>query len=68
MEITQKVISWEGERENGGKGTGNKKHEQYIQNRQRDIKNSMGNGEAKLICMTGEHKLSGENAGGGVQG
>ena len=54
--------------ENGGKGTGNKKHEQYIQNRQRDIKNSMGNGEAKLICMTGEHKLSGENAGGGVQG
>ena len=49
MEITWRVISREGERENGGKGTGNKKHKWQVQNRQGEVKNSMGNGEAKEI-------------------
>ena len=46
--------------ENGGKGTGNMKHKWWIQNRQGEIKNSIGNGEAKeLICMTQGHELRG---------
>ena len=49
----------------GGKGTGNKKHKSYVQNRQGEGKNSIGNGEAKeLICKTHGHKLSWGNAGG----
>ena len=40
-----------------GKDTGNKKHKWQVQNRQRDIKNSIGNEEAKgLICMPHGHK------------
>ena len=39
----------------GGIGTVNKKHNQQEQNRQWDVKNTMGNGEAKeLVCMTME--------------
>ena len=70
MEITWKVISGEGEGENGGKGTGNKKHKWQVQNRFGEVKNSMGNEEAKeLICMTHGHELRWENAGGnGVLG
>ena len=42
-----------GEQEMGGKGTGNKKHNRQAQNRQGEVKNSIGNGEAKeLICTT----------------
>ena len=54
----------------GGKGTGNKKHNWQVQNRQQEDKNSMGNGEAKeLICMTHGHELRQGNDGGrGVQG
>ena len=45
-----------GSGENGGKDTGNKKHNWQAQNRQEEVKNSMGNGEAKeLICMTHGH-------------
>ena len=45
-------------RNNGGKGTGNKKHKWYMQNRQRELVNSMGKGEAKeVICMTHGHEL-----------
>ena len=52
IEITWRVISRKGEGE-GGKGTGNKKHNWQVQNRQEKVKNIMGNGEAKeLICMT----------------
>ena len=48
--------------ENGGKGTGNKKHKWQVQNRQGKVKNSMGNGKAKeLICMTHGHELSGRD-------
>ena len=56
--------------ENGGKGTGNKKHKCKVQNRQGEVKNSMGNGEAKvLICMTHGHELRGGMLEeGGVQG
>ena len=40
----------------GEKGTGNKKHNWYAQNRQEEIKNSIGNGEAnELICTTSSH-------------
>ena len=57
MEITGRVISGE-EGENGGKGTGNKKHKWQAQKRQGEIKNSIGNGEAKeIICMTHGHEL-----------
>ena len=42
-----------GSGENGGKGTGNKKHKWQVQNRQGEVKNSTGSREAKeLICMT----------------
>ena len=57
MEITWKVINEDGEEENGGKGTG-KKHKWQVQNRQGEVKNSIGNGEAKeLICLTHGHEL-----------
>ena len=46
---------------NRKKGTGNKKHNWYVQNRQGEGKNSIGNGEAKeLICVTHGHELMGE--------
>ena len=41
-----------GRGKNGRKGTGNKKHKWWVQNRQGEVKNSMGNGEdIELICM-----------------
>ena len=44
--------------QNEGKGTGNKKHKLQVQNRQGEVKNNMGNREAKeLICMTHGHEL-----------
>ena len=60
-----------GGRENRGKGTGNKKHKQQVQNGQGEVKNNLGNGEAKeLICLTHGPEL---RAGGmlveaGIQG
>ena len=70
METTWRVIIGNGREENGGKGTGNKKHKWYVQNRQREAKNSMGNGEAKeVICKTHGHELrwgnDGQRGGGG---
>ena len=62
MEITWRVISGEGEEKEWGKGTGNKKHNWYIQNRQGEVKNSIGNGEAKkLKFMTHGHELKRED-------
>ena len=56
-----------GREEKGGKGTGNKQHKWQIQNRQGEVKNSMGNGEAKeLIYMTHGHELRQGNDGGRV--
>ena len=54
----------------GGRiGTGNRKHKWQVENRQGEVKNSIGNGEAKeLICMTHGHELRWGNDGGGVQG
>ena len=67
MEITWRVIGGEGVDE--GKGTGNKKHKWQVQNRQGELKNSIGNVEAKeLIYMTHGYELKGENVGGNVQG
>ena len=59
-----------GKWENEGKGTGNRKHKWQVQNRQREVKNGMGNGEAKeLLCMTHGHELRwGMLVGGAVQG
>ena len=52
-------------REDLGKGTGNKKHKWQVQNRQEEVKNSIGNGEAKeFICMTPRHELRQGDAGG----
>ena len=51
MEITWRVISGEGEGGEKGKGTRNKNHKWWLQNREGEVKNSMGNEEAKeLIC------------------
>ena len=48
---------------NGKKGTG-KKHKLQVQNRQQEVNNSIGNGEAKeLICMTHGHELRWGNDG-----
>ena len=56
----------QGRKENGGKVTGYKKHEWWIKNRQGEVKNIMGNGEAKeLICMTHGHELRGGMLVGG---
>ena len=44
--------------ENRGKGVGNKKHKWQVQNRQGEVKNSIGNVEAKeLTCMTHGYEL-----------
>ena len=49
-----------GESEEWGKGTGNKQHKWQVQNRQGEVKNSIGNVEAKeLIYMTHGHELKG---------
>ena len=49
-----------GEGVNRGKGTGNKKHKWQVQNRQGEVKNSIGNGEAKeLMCTTHGQELEG---------
>ena len=40
----------------GGEGTENKQHKWQVENRQEEVKNSIGNGETKeLICMTHGH-------------
>ena len=69
MEITWRVISGEGNGENGGKGAGNKNHKRQVENRQGEFKNSMGSGQAKeRICTTHGHELRWGNDGGrGVQ-
>ena len=61
---------WGRGEENGGKGTENMKHTWQVQNRQGEVKNSMGNGEAKeFICMTHGYELRWGNDGErGVQG
>ena len=65
MEITWNKAAGRGRGENGGKCTRNKKHEWLVQNRQDEVKNSIGNGEAKeVICMTLGHELMAGNAGG----
>ena len=59
---------WEGE--SRGKGTENKQHKLQVENRQGEVKNNIGNVEAKeLICMTYGHELKGGmQVGGGVKG
>ena len=67
IEITWKVIRgvWEGGE--WEKATGNKKHNCQAQNRQGEVKNSIGNGEIKeLICTTHGHELREGNAEGQV--
>ena len=52
-------LSPEREREeNGGKGTENKQHNCQVQNKQGEVKNGIGNREAKEhICLTHQHEL-----------
>ena len=51
---------WGGGGGEWGKGTGNKNHSWQAQNRQEEVKNSIGNGEVKeLICTTHGHELRG---------
>ena len=59
-----------GRGENGEKVQGIRSIIGRAQNRQEEVKNSMGNGEAKeLICKTHGHELSWGNDGGrGLQG
>ena len=45
-----KGYQWRGE--NGGKGTGNKKHNWQAQNRQEEVKNGIGNREVKQLIYT----------------
>ena len=64
MEIIWRFISskadLEGERGEWGKGARIKKYNWEVQNQHGDIKNSIGNGEAKeFTCMTHGHELSG---------
>ena len=40
---------YQGKGDNGGRGTEIKKHNWQVQNRQGDVKNSIGNGEAKEL-------------------
>ena len=64
MEITWRIISREEEWGEWGKSTGNKKPKWLSTNRQREVKNSMGNGEAKeLTYVTHEHELRWGNDG-----
>ena len=71
------VYQWGGREVMRGKGTGNKKHNRLAQNRQGEVKNSVGNGEAKeLPCATHGHELRvgamlervGMQGGGGERG
>ena len=70
MDITWMAISGGVAGERGGKGTENKQHKWQVENRQGEVKNSIGNGEAKeLIYMTHGHELRGVNADGeGIAG
>ena len=54
--------------ENGGKGSGVKKHNWQVKT-DGDVKNRSRNGEAKeLICMTHRHELRWRSNGGWVKG
>ena len=65
MEIIWRVINRKRQGENGGNSAGNKQHKWQVENRQGDVKNSIGNGEAKeLMCTTHGHELRGRIAGG----
>ena len=58
MEITWRVISGGVGGERGGNGTENKKHKWWVEDRQGEVKNSVGNVEAKeLICITHGREL-----------
>ena len=65
MEITWRVTNRAVTGERGGKCTENKQHKWQVENRQGEVKNSIGNVEAKeLICMTYGHELKWGNTGG----
>ena len=49
MEITWRVISWEAEGLNGGKGARIEMHNWLAQSRQGDVKNSIGNVKPKNL-------------------
>ena len=47
MDVNWKVSARRGDGENGGNGARIKKHNWQVQNRQGNVNNSIGNGEAK---------------------
>ena len=64
MEITWRVINRGLGGEERGEGTENKQHKWYVEDRQGEGKNSMGNVEAEeLIYTTHGHELKGGSAG-----
>ena len=54
MEIFWTIISWEGEVGKWGESAWIKKHNWWEENRQGDVENSVGNGEAKE-CLYASH-------------
>ena len=61
MEIIRRVISWEGEGDNGGKCAEIKKYKLIGTEQAGGFKKNIGNGEAKeLICTDHGHELWGE--------
>ena len=67
MEIICRVISWEEEEKGkkGGNDAGVKKYNWYKQNKQGDVKNSKGKGEAKELIGTNHGR---ELSGGLLEG
>ena len=63
-------FQWGGGREEqGGKGTGKKKHSWQAFNRWGKVKNGIGNREFKeLVCITHGHEVSVWGGAGGLRG
>ena len=60
-----RLSAGQSEVEREGKITGNKQHKQQVENKQGEVKNSMGNGESKeLTCMTHGYELRQKNDSG----
>ena len=64
MEITWRVINRGVGGERWGKGTENKQHKWQVEDRQGEVKNSIGNVEAKEHIYDYGHELKVGNAGG----
>ena len=68
METTWKVISGGVGGERREKGTENKQHKWQVEDRQEEVKNSIGNAEAKMYMALGHELKGGMWVEGGTQG